>query len=249
MQGATNSIRHCMAHEREDRTRMLLRFLRADGFDLNAAERRIRAHAEWWLDNTDMRMDNALPPVDQDELTPDVGAQRCTCCGIAPCAHADLLYPSGFDVYGHPVLIARPANHVRPAGSKPIASTYTANAVRATVHTVARCCDLIARLNLPGDGMLVLYDCRGVTTANWDLEYATQIVAHLGDNFPERIFVVLVVYNSWMLSGLWAMVSALLPKEVVAKVVFCGDDLRKASVHLGDDHPYLAAAGRAPSMR
>ena len=259
MQGAAEPLPQCIAHEREGRTRMLLRFLRADGFDLAAAERRIRSHAEWWLDNADM--DVALTSV-QDEPAQNVGTPLCTCCGLAPCPHADLIAPAGFDVWGHPVLVARPSVHVPPSiehsstwggvwgRSEPIdpasaaaSSAYTASAVRATVHTVARCCDLMARHDMPSDGMLLLFDCRGLSTANWDVEYTKQLVALFGAHFPERAFSVVVLFNSWAVSGLWALVCPLLSKELVARVVFCGHDLGKAAVYLGDDHPYLTAAG------
>jgi len=79
---------------------------------------------------------------------------------------------------------------------------------------------------------------------NCDLTYACRLLALLNPNFPERVAVILVLNNSWVIQSLWNNVlSPLIDPETKEEIVVFGSGTEEyheeAAKWVGDDHQYL----------
>eukprot|EP00927_Polykrikos_kofoidii_P038877 TRINITY_DN33321_c0_g1_i1.p1 TRINITY_DN33321_c0_g1~~TRINITY_DN33321_c0_g1_i1.p1 ORF type:complete len:437 (-),score=55.24 TRINITY_DN33321_c0_g1_i1:29-1339(-) len=102
-------------HEREDRRRRHLRFLRATLYDPAKAEQRLRSHAVWWRE---YGMDNFKQDDEFDEHGP--------------------LYVCGDDRWGQPTLVARPCAYTV------LSDRNSIRAVRRCVYTLQRAIERMA---------------------------------------------------------------------------------------------------------
>jgi len=97
-------------HAMEDRRARHLRFLRGEGFAVEAAFRRLHGHSAWWRA---YGMDSFVEEDELDETGP--------------------LFVCGEDLQGRPTLVARPCVH------RPKSRAESLRAARRCVYTIQRC--------------------------------------------------------------------------------------------------------------
>jgi len=189
---------------------MLLRFLRANEWVVADAAENVRSYTRFW---TDFGMDSFCDHDEYDET--------------------GVIFRCGESKFGHPVMVARPCVHV-PAGDPKVTDV----AVRRSVYSVHRCCCEVDPS--VGDGMVVIYDCKGIGLKNMDMKYSRVIAKVLQANFPERVVQILIINNSFAVQSLWNAVKPLLAPETRGKIQMCGCDFEAAcTAWISTENPYL----------
>lgn len=143
-----------------------------------------------------------------------------------------VLFACGQDLLGRPTLVARPTVHESSSRQESL------TAARRTVFTVQRCCEFMP-IWLEEQKVIIIYDCRGLKRANLDLTYTREIIRTLLAQFPERLDRVIVINSHWTMAFFWAAIKALLPSDIVAKVLICSSETSMCKELLPEDHPYI----------
>jgi hypothetical protein len=215
-----------------------LRFLRANKWNVDEALENLRDHASFWAtyfenDNSTNGIGNIQRKIDPPSIS-----------GIFD-QESGLIFRIGSSRFGHPVMVARPSRHL------PTSLPATLLAVQRTVWSVQEACEAVPS---GMDGIVVLYDCKGLSARNFDLQYSRLVASIFQRHFPERAAAIFVINNSWAVQGLWRLVTPLLDPETRMKIKMCGTDFADVLCGVGSaqdtafftrDHPYVCEALRA----
>ena len=171
----------------ESRSRMLLRFLRANEWVVADAAENVRSYARWCASRYPSHTLSTIPghpaaheitnrylPPARNHPARNHPQRFWIDFGMDSFQDDDeyddtgVIFRCGESKFGHPVMVARPCVHV-PAGNPKV----TEAAVRRSVYSVHRCCCEVDPS--VGDGMVVLYDCKGIGLKNMDMKYSRLI--------------------------------------------------------------------------
>jgi len=179
--------------------RMVLRFLRARKFDIDAAFQMILACIRFRLDFQ------------------DVGVDAITMESCKREAVAGKAYIHGTDVQGRPIVIVRPRFH-DPSLTDPQESE------RFIVFMMEHC-----RKTLPPhiEQVSLIFDMTGVSRKNMDLKTTKYMITVLQNFYPESLGSVLIYNSTWLVMGVWKVVKPWLDQVTANKVTFADDKTMK----------------------
>ncbi|KAJ2398634.1 phosphatidylinositol transfer protein csr1 [Coemansia sp. RSA 2559] len=81
-------------------------------------------------------------------------------------------------------------------------------------------CWQIETSQLLGDGRItILFDLTGFSRENIDLPLVRTLIALLTNYYPETLGILILHVNSWVFSGIWALISPFIDPAVKAKIV------------------------------
>jgi len=144
------------------------------------------------------------------------------------------VFVCGYDKWGQPTLVARPCVH------QTTSDEHSIQAVRRCVYTMQRC---VERMPPGREQIVLIYDVEGISWSNFDTTFSRELVATLGERFPERLKCLIVINNGWLTQCIWAIISQLIDPVTKQKIRFCGSDFRDELLEvLPEDHPYLCYA-------
>eukprot|EP01111_Echinosteliopsis_oligospora_P017489 TRINITY_DN75_c0_g1_i2.p1 TRINITY_DN75_c0_g1~~TRINITY_DN75_c0_g1_i2.p1 ORF type:complete len:224 (-),score=29.97 TRINITY_DN75_c0_g1_i2:134-805(-) len=186
--------------------RMLLRFLRARKFDVNASYQMILACIKFRVE---------FQGVGVDAITFDSCKREAT---------SGKSFIHGTDNTGRPIVIVRPRLH-DPALTDPSESE------RYIIFMMEHC-----RKTLPPnmEQVTLIFDMTGVSKKNMDLKTTKYMVTVLQNYYPESLGAVLVYNSTWIVSAVWKVVKPWLDQVTAAKVVFVDDKAIKT--YIGDNN-------------
>eukprot|EP00884_Botryococcus_braunii_P013999 jgi/Botrbrau1/225/Bobra.0022s0204.1 len=175
----------------------LLRYLRAEVFDVNKTFERLQFQSKWRSDYVPTGF------ISEDEVRPEIEDGKCF--ALEKCTKD-----------GRPVTIVFAARHLRRKGRD------MAIHKRSCVYFM----DILGMMATAsgGDGNICgIYDLRGCGMDNLDLAVGKQLVQTLTTHYPERLGEVFIVSIPALWVTFWKALSIFLPESTKGKIHFVAD--------------------------
>lgn len=168
----------------------LRRWLRADKWEVDRAEQRLRDHAKWRV---------GMAPngrIDEDGLGAD-----------------EMFLLSGTDKLGRPCLVVTAANTID-------AQRTVDECSRCICYALDRACEQVDYSINPDGQLCIIFDLRGFGLANLDVNITRSVFDTLANHYPERMGVLYMFDAPFVFWGLWKCVTPFIEPETMKKVVW-----------------------------